>query len=366
MYRKTLVIGLIATIAVVLHACRRESVEPLPVPADPNVPSSVVFDPAEGPRPQLSAHGFFTGALKDLRPASGVLPYDIINPLFTDYASKVRHVWMPPGVRAEWNGHGRVLAFPDGAVLLKTFYYDGVLPAMGRRIVETRMMYRWQGEWFFANYVWNDQQTEATLDLSGSITAIDWVDGNGTTQHVDYRIPAWQECRTCHRTEGEAMPIGPKPRNLARSYPYADGTADQLQRWVATGYLAPGFPAPSPVPDAKDENGDLQARLRAYIDINCAHCHSAGSYCDYRPMRFAWEDTEDPVNLGLCVAPHDVIDPSQTHIVAAQRPDRSMMVYRVASTAVDVRMPLLGRTVVHEEGLALIQQWIASIPEPCP
>jgi hypothetical protein len=43
-----------------------------------------------------------------------------------------------------------------------------------------------------------------------------------------------------------------------------------------------------------------------------------------------------------------------------------MMVYRVASTAVDVRMPLLGRTVVHEEGLALIQQWIASIPEPCP
>jgi len=47
-------------------------------------------------------------------------------------------------------------------------------------------------------------------------------------------------------------------------------------------------------------------------------------------------------------------------------PERSMMHFRLASTAVNARMPLLGRTVVHEEGLALITEWIESIDPPCP
>ncbi|MCB0786314.1 MAG: hypothetical protein KDC02_19165, partial [Flavobacteriales bacterium] len=69
---------------------------------------------------------------------------------------------------------------------------------------------------------------------------------------------------------------------------------------------------------------------------------------------------------GLCVPPEDPIQPDMTYIVSAGLPERSMMHFRLASTAVNARMPLLGRTVVHEEGLALITEWIESIDPPCP
>ena len=100
--------------------------------------------------------------------------------------------------------------------------------------------------------------------------------------------------------------------------------------------------------------------------MNCAHCHATGRHCDYRPMRFAWNETTDPVNLGRCVAPDDPIDPSQTHIVASGNAGRSMMVYRMSSTDEAVRMPLMGRTVVHEEAVDLISTWINSLNPPCP
>jgi len=326
----------------------------------------VDFDPATGPHATLSAYGFFSGNMKDLVPIDRVLPYDLIDPLFTDYAKKKRHIWLPVDSVAEWDGEDRVPLFPNGTVLIKTFYYDGVQPGNVRRIIETRLMYRWDNGWHFANYVWNAEQTEAHLDLDGSYTPVAWVDDEGTPRAVDYRIPAGAECGSCHKRDGLPALIGPKPRNLARSYTYADGPAQQLDRWMAHGILPEGGPVVTPMPDWTDATVPDQDRVRAYVDINCAHCHSASGYCNYRPMRFAWEETADPVNLGVCVEPHDPIAPGVSHIVAATRPDRSMMAYRMASTEVEVRMPLLGRSLVHDEALSLIETWISELGPPCP
>lgn len=360
---RVILLSILASLAL-LGACRREPTVP-PVNNDPA--AGVVFDPAQVPYPVLSAYAFFTGPQASLQPNSGVLPYTVIDALFSDYAKKLRHVWMPPGVRATWEGEADVLGFGDGTVLLKTFYYDDVLPANSRRIVETRLMYRLEGEWHFANYVWNAQQTEAFLDMAGSVTAIDWVDEGGITRHVDYRIPAEPECRACHKAHGEFIPIGPKPRNLATTYPYADGEAQQLPRWVQAGYLDPAHPAvTSPLPEWDDPAVDLTDRVRAYLEINCAHCHSASGYCNFRPMRFAWEETTEPENLGICVTPHDPIEPWLSHIISRGRPDRSMVSHRMTSTAVEVRMPILGRTLQHEEGVALIDAWIDSLEPICP
>lgn len=357
---------LLCGIVAVFVTCRKDEEEPAPGPTPPGTAVDVDFDPASGPHATLSAYRFFTGALKDLVPTARVLPYDLIDPLFTDYAKKQRHVWLPEGLQAQWDGNGQVLAFPNGAVLIKTFYYDGVQPSGARRIIETRMMYRWDDAWHFANYVWNSEQTEAHLDLDGSYTPVAWVDGEGVAHEVDYRIPAGAECTACHKRDGLPSLIGPKPRNLARPYAYAGGTEQQLAHWEAFGILAPGAPAAQAMPAWDDGAVPDEERVRAYLDINCAHCHSATGYCNYRPMRFAWEETTEAANLGVCVEPHDPIAPGVTHIVAATRPDRSMVAYRLGSTEVDVRMPLLGRSLVHEEALALIEQWITDLEPPCP
>ncbi len=47
------------------------------------------------------------------------------------------------------------------------------------------------------------------------------------------------------------------------------------------------------------------------------------------------------------------------------RPDESILIYRLESTAPKVSMPALGRDVVHEEGVRLLRQWIASLPGSC-
>ncbi len=106
-------------------------------------------------------------------------------------------------------------------------------------------------------------------------------------------------------------------------------------------------------------------RVRAYVDMNCAHCHAEGHHCDYRPMRFAWNETTDPVNLGVCVEPDEVLLPILTHIVARGNTEKSTLFYRIAATEESVRMPLLGRTLVHEEGVQLFEEWINSLTPPC-
>ena len=41
------------------------------------------------------------------------------------------------------------------------------------------------------------------------------------------------------------------------------------------------------------------------------------------------------------------------------------MNYRLTSNVESERMPLLGRTIVHDEGVALLQEWINSLTQTC-
>jgi hypothetical protein len=174
------------------------------------------------------------------------------------------------------------------------------------------------------------------------------------------------ECFTCHKYYDEPIPIAPKPQNLNSTYTYTDGPMNQLAKWEAVGYLQGGYPTNiETVAKWDDPNETMDRRVRAYLDMNCAHCHSTGRHCDYRPMRFDWQDTDDPVNLGVCVPPEDPIDPSQDYIINAGHANRSMLYYRISSNAEEVRMPLMGRTVRHEEAIQLIGDWINAMPDTC-
>ncbi|MBV6403282.1 MAG: hypothetical protein GFGODING_00019 [Flavobacteriales bacterium] len=348
---------------IVLAACAHEVLEPAPGPAA----APVVFDLADVPYPTLSTYRFFTGPLDRLEPNEGVLPFAPINTLFTDHALKSRYVWMPEGVQAHYAGDHVPLDFEEGAVLLKNIWYDNVAPDGERRIIETRMMFRRNGAWEFANYIWNPEQTEAHLDMGGGYLPVSWTDAEHGAMSTTYRIPSASECFTCHKVNTDPLPIGPLPRNLNADMVYADGTMNQLDRWVQEGYLAPGLPPGiAATPDWKDITLPLEDRVRGYLDMQCAHCHADQRHCDYRPLRLAYQDTHDPANLGVCVPPDDPIDPAMTYIVAAGDTARSMMHLRLGSTDAAVRMPLLGRTLVHREGLALIDQWINTLGPPCP
>ncbi len=325
----------------------------------------VIYNSDEIPYPTLSEYNFFDGDMKDLIPVAGVLPYDLNSPLFSDYAHKKRFVWMPDNLKASYDQDYTTLNFPVGAILIKNFFYDNVQPSGETRIIETRLMYMTEEGWDFAKYVWNDDQTEATFDNNGSFTAVDWIDDDGTPKSVNYRIPSRNECFSCHNKFGTPLPIGPKPQNLNKDYNYDDGISNQLSKWIEVGYLEDNLPSNIVTTvDWSDESLPLELRVRSYLDINCAHCHSEESYCEYRPMRLAFHENDDDTNKGVCVQPDTQISPN-THIIASGNVNQSVLYFRISSVEEQYRMPLLGRTLQHAEGVRLIEEWINSLEGEC-
>ncbi|AWI25766.1 hypothetical protein [Flavobacterium pallidum] len=369
-----------AVLAVTFISCSKEDdeyIEPIPEP----VVSPVSVDLTKVPYDSLSKYHFFDGegeviaALKDLTPSLDVLPYAPSSSLFSDYAHKKRFVWMPKNTKATFNSDGTVLELPVGAVLIKNFYYDNVQNIAnvgGRRIIETRLMIRKSDGWIFADYKWNAEQTEATFDLLGSFVDVEWKDENNVTKSSHYRIPNESQCVICHKSRDindvtTYIPIGIKPQNLNNNYNYGTETKNQLTKWIEKGYLDSNFTFPTAentTIDYSDTSQPIELRARSYVDINCAHCHGVDRHCDYRPMRFAFSETKNNLaNMGVCVDTQDMqsFPPSLNKIVNGGRPEKSMLYYRINTTDETYRMPLHGRTILHDEGIALMRDWINSL-----
>ncbi len=328
------------------------------------------------PLQKLSEYKFFIGAMKNQNPALNVTPYEPASSLFTDYAKKKRFVWMPANTKATYNGDDKVLELPVGSVLIKTFYYDNVQPDNVTKILETRLMIRKSTGWIFAEYVWNESQTEAFLDLSGSTKPISWKDENNIVKNANYKIPNQAQCNACHKTTPGGLvsyiPIGIKPQNLNTNHTYSLETKNQLTKWIELGNLSANFNLPSlanSTVNYKDVTKSLDQRARSYVDINCAHCHQVDQLCYYRPMRFAYSQTglTDGVgqtNMGVCVNTQDVQGlplSNYPKIVKAKSINESMLYYRINTNDETYRMPLHGRTIIHTEGVELMKQWINSL-----
>lgn len=318
-----------------------------------------------------------------LRLNARVLPYDLDSALFTDYAHKLRTVWMPAGTAARYQPDG-ALDFPVGTIISKTFYYprgddgtvlrsadtgaepDGGLTLDRVRLVETRLLVRRASGWLALPYVWNDAQTEARLMRTGDLVPLTLAGADGRRQQLDYLVPDENQCAGCHGTDlksRQISPIGPKARHLNHDFAYASGKANQLRHWQALGQLVdvPAGTLPRNVA-WNDPQAPLEARARAYLDINCGHCHSDKGAARTSGM---WLDanTHDPLRIGRCKLPIAAGQGTGNRAwdIVPGAPDDSILTYRMESTDPGVMMPELGRALVHEEGVALIRQWIAAM-----
>ncbi len=339
--------------------CASAHVTVMVLPASP-----VVFNLAEVPYPNLTDYNFFEGELPNLTPVRGVTPYAPINSLFTDYAVKKRFIWMPNGVKGSYVSDTENLSFPNGTVLIKNFYYDQVQPNNNRQVIETRLMIKKESNWIFANYIWNEAQNEAVLDLSGGSQYVEWLQ-DGVLRTVNYRIPSEPKCFTCHKSIDTPLLIGLKPQNLNSMYPYPEGNMNMLQKLVEVGYLENSIPGSiETVVKWDDPSESLNDRMRAYFDINCANCHSDTGHCDYRPLRMAYLETADPTNMGICVEPDTPIGPFDK-IVDPGNTENSVLFFRMNTIEEQYRMPLLGRSLIHDESIELLEEWINSLTITC-
>ena len=309
----------------------------------------------------------------DIATMAGVTPYSLNTPLFSDYAVKRRTVWMPSGGSATYDATN-VFDFPDGTVFTKSFgFADDMRKAQPILTwVETRVIWKNAGIWQGMAYTWDNAQKTATANPGGEDVSLSWIDANGQTVSTSqYRVPDVPECGECHNSSLVFEPIGPKARNLNGDYAYPDGgTQNQLAHWTATDILS-GAPDPSVAPKLAVWNdpatGTLNDRARAYLESNCAHCHSPTGRAQPSGLYLSTFET-NPTTLGLCKKPVAAAQGGcgLTYDVVPGDPDNSIMHCRLASTVDPIKMPELERSLVDTDGLQLITDWITSLTGSCP
>jgi uncharacterized repeat protein (TIGR03806 family) len=321
-----------------------------------------------------------------LRLNQDVLPYELNTPLFTDYAHKLRTVWMPKGQSAAYNPD-RALDFPVGTIISKTFYYpkdgDAVLANADSegeqldlakvRLIETRLLVRRTAGWVALPYVWNAAQTEALLARTGDQIPLKLVHQDRRVDQLTYVVPNVNQCASCHVTDVKSrqlQPLGPKVRQLNRRYTHDGISSNQLDYLARAGYLS-GLPAnaASAAPrnaDWRDSTQTVDARARAYLDSNCAHCHNDRGAANTTALHLNLGAPAD-LHLGLCKPPvaAGAGTGGRSYDIAPGRPDDSIMLYRLHSAETGIMMPELGRSAVHQEGVALIRAWIAAMKPGC-
>jgi len=311
----------------------------------------------------LSEYKIYSENPKNLNPTENFIPYELITPLFTDYAFKHRMIYIPNGEKIKYNNKD-VFDFPLGTIIVKTFYYLADFDNENSDIdlIETRLLVHEDLGWKAYPYIWNDEDSDAVLSIVGGEELVSWEKDNKKYE-INYFIPNVNQCISCHSNNGEMLPIGPSARQLNSTFKYSEfETKNQLEKWYELGVLD-SLPTLANIPRIAQwddpHSGSIDERARAWLDINCAHCHningtasSTGLYLDiYQSDKKALGIYKKPVAAGRGSGGlmYDIVPGDAKH---------SILIYRYNSTDPGIMMPELGRTLVHEEGLELISNWI--------
>jgi uncharacterized repeat protein (TIGR03806 family) len=316
------------------------------------------------PYKTLSEYGFFKGKISDLQGALGMLEYEPIATLFSDYSYKKRFVWMPKGVSASFdeNSPDEPLNFPEKSILVKNFYYptDFKKPDAEKRLIETRLLVKSNGNWQAYAYHWNKEQTEANYKITGGITDVSWKNENGEIKTIKYAMPNKNQCKSCHTRNGKMMPIGPKLKQLNNIL----ANENQLTNWAKVGYLNK-MPDQSKIKNLAaihNKSASLDLKARSYLDVNCGHCHSATGPAASSGLRMNFE-VQDPYSWGVKKSPvaAGMGAGSLLYDINPGHGIESIATFRMNSTHPGIMMPEIGRVSIHKEGVELIAKWIDSM-----
>ncbi len=308
---------------------------------------------------KLSETGLFSDK-KEFRLAPGVIPYTINAEAWHDHARAQRVVAFPGttqlGVYEETDGYKGyqegAWSFPEGSVIAKTLSLEMEAgnPNSTRKI-ETQVLHRYKDQWHAVNYLWNDDQTDADLapdEASDSVYKVkdSWAPGG-------VRMQSWHhasrtECILCHNNR----------TGNTRSFNLAQlNVGDQLDRFAENGFFQKPLPGVRPkITNPHDSEANLDERARAYLHVNCTHCHTRGGGGTAMFQTRLEFDLEDTVLVNSKPTQGD-LGIQNPHLITPGDPYRSVLYHRMAKHGPG-RMPHFGSRVIDQKGLALIRKWI--------
>jgi uncharacterized repeat protein (TIGR03806 family) len=368
--------------------------------------------------PNLASYNLFSNPEDPTStPNSAGVPYAMNSKLFSDYSVKYRVLYIPPGTKAVYrdnstDGANAVIVFPVGTIIAKSFAFDDQAKGT-ENMIETRLLIkrvgsnnqaRWQG----MTYQWTTENGKrvAKLALGGGMASVSWdhTDVDSGVRHTGststYRVPNVNQCLACHSREDQepgSAPIGPKVRFMNRPYAPESGKVsgqgqhpvrgkNQIEYLCSNGFVigcpsdlavnpttqiaaklekAPVFNVPGSSGFAANSNPDIEARARAWLEVNCAHCHNVRGFASNTGFYLDAFRKVD-ATFGVCKLPTAAGTEGKggrTYDLHPANAADSIMLYRISAEATvpAAKMPPIARSVVDTEGAALIQQWINTV-----
>ncbi|HEV3260665.1 MAG TPA: hypothetical protein VG013_27675, partial [Gemmataceae bacterium] len=111
-----------------------------------------------------------------------------------------------------------------------------------------------------------------------------------------------------------------------------------------------------------DTKASLEERSRSYLDANCAHCHRPGN-----TLRSAFDARYDTrlaeQHLLDAATVSDSLNVVNPRVIAPHDVGRSMLYQRMTRFD-NFRMPPLATNVRDRAALAVLEEWIRSLPAP--
>jgi len=352
---------------------------------------AVIGAPAIVPPALLSQTGAFAnlplvspGGPAELQPSPGVIPYDLINPLWSDGALKYRWLVIPndgtPNDELEQIAFSEEgpWAYPIGSVFIKHFELpsDPYDPnPQTARPTETRFLVHGEdGVWYGLTYAWKSDGSDAVLvgtdTLTESITVTDT--DHSTTYSWDY--PGRTLCSRCHTSQEYVL--GPKTRQLNLNLDYGDAgvpdgsEANQVETLDSLGFLHPslaeaGVNLATTLTSASldDTSATLEHRARSYLDSNCAGCHrgpnGAAGRASWDGRLLSTLALQDAGIVGGSVV-DDLGDPA-TRVVTPGDLDLSSLFLRLESVDPAIMMVPLAKHIADPDAVSLFQDWILAM-----
>jgi hypothetical protein len=291
---------------------------------------------------------------------SGILSYSPQYPLWSDGAKKRRWIYLPPGTSID-AADPDVWDFPAGTRIWKEFSFGG-------RRVETRLIEALGGgEWRFASYVWNAQETDAVLAPEEGLREVAEIQPG-----LRHDIPGVLDCQACHvNKRTEVLGFSALQLSLDRdpNSPHAEpvipdmvNLTNLIERGLIRSYPSGWKGRPLRI-SASTPRG--RAAL-GYLHANCGNCHNPGGSLDTLNLLMRHSVAENsPGEPALEAAVNHKgrfripgVEAGSTFFIRPGDAEHSSVLYRMSSRNPFRQMPPLGTKLADLEAVQLIRLWI--------
>lgn len=317
----------------------------------------------------LSETGAFAD-LANLTPAAGVIPYDIIAPLWSDGAEKFRWIAIPndgshdTAAEQIMYSEEEDWSFPEGTVLIKHFELalDESNPSTTRRLETRFLVHGEEGVYYGFTYRWNEAGTDASLIDESVTEELTITEVGGGTRKQTWSYPGRSDCMVCH-TAAAGFVLGPKTRQLNSDlmYPVTGRVGNQLESLNHIGAFNPaidinGLPGVLKSENIDDINASLENRARSYLDANCAGCHRPGGGTrSAMDLRLNVDLASAGVINGEVV---DALGIEGAKVIVPGQPEQSILFQRISQVGTSQAMPPLAKNKLDEAAVSIIRDWI--------